>query len=69
MGLIVDIVPNHMAVGQHNPWWQDVLRWGRRSRHAHWFDIDWHSPDAALAGKVCCPSWAKPTPRHWKMAN
>ncbi len=55
MGLIVDIVPNHMAVGQHNPWWQDVLRWGRWSAHAHWFDIDWHSPDTALAGKVLLP--------------
>ncbi len=60
MGLIVDIVPNHMAVGQHNPWWQDVLRWGRWSRHAHWFDIDWHSPDAALAGKILLPFLGQP---------
>ncbi|WP_245200132.1 malto-oligosyltrehalose synthase [Herbaspirillum sp. LeCh32-8] len=55
MGLIVDIVPNHMAVGTHNPWWQDVLRWGRSSRYAAWFDIDWDSPDPALAGKVLLP--------------
>ncbi|WDZ94242.1 malto-oligosyltrehalose synthase [Herbaspirillum sp. WKF16] len=55
MGLIVDIVPNHMAVGKHNPWWQDVLRWGRRSRYADWFDIDWESPDPALAGKLLLP--------------
>ena len=29
MGLILDIVPNHMAVGNENPWWMDVLRQGR----------------------------------------
>ena len=34
MGIVVDIVPNHMAVGHYNAWWQDVLRWGRHSRHA-----------------------------------
>lgn len=29
MGLIVDIVPNHMAVGgDANPWWLDLLKWG-----------------------------------------
>ncbi|QJQ01366.1 malto-oligosyltrehalose synthase [Herbaspirillum rubrisubalbicans] len=60
MGLIVDIVPNHMAVGQHNAWWQDVLRWGRHSRHADWFDIQWDSPDPALAGKVLLPFLGQP---------
>lgn len=43
MGLIVDVVPNHMAVGCHNPWWQDVLMWGPKSRHAEYFDIRWGS--------------------------
>jgi (1->4)-alpha-D-glucan 1-alpha-D-glucosylmutase len=60
MGLIVDIVPNHMAVGADNAWWQDVLRWGRRSRYAEWFDIDWESPDPALAGKLCLPFLGRP---------
>ena len=42
MGLILDIVPNHMGVhGQDNPWWQDVLRHGPASRYADHFDIDW----------------------------
>ena len=43
MGLIVDIVPNHVAVDQpqHNPWWWDVLMHGRNSRYAPFFDIDW----------------------------
>lgn len=55
MGLIVDIVPNHMAVGGDNAWWQDVLRWGRASRYAAYFDIDWDVPDAALTGRVLTP--------------
>jgi len=43
LGLIVDIVPNHAGVElpQHNPWWNDVLRHGRQSRYAMYFDIDW----------------------------
>src|SRR5262245_7859586 len=41
MGLLLDIVPNHMGVGEQNPYWDDVLRHGERSRYARWFDIDW----------------------------
>ncbi len=42
MGLILDIVPNHMGVLQGgNPWWQDVLEKGRASAYARFFDIDW----------------------------
>ena len=41
MGLIVDIVPNHMGIGPENPYWDDVLTHGERSRYAEWFDIDW----------------------------
>ena len=45
MGLIIDIVPNHMGVaGGHNAWWNDVLRRGRSSEFAHFFDIDWRRP-------------------------
>ncbi|KND59840.1 Malto-oligosyltrehalose synthase [Candidatus Burkholderia verschuerenii] len=56
MGLIVDIVPNHMGVGgAENAWWQDILEWGRHAAHAHFFDVDWHSPDPALRGKVLAP--------------
>jgi (1->4)-alpha-D-glucan 1-alpha-D-glucosylmutase len=59
MGLIVDIVPNHMGVGPDNGWWMDVLENGQASRWATTFDIDWRRPvmlpvlgdgfDAALA--------------------
>jgi (1->4)-alpha-D-glucan 1-alpha-D-glucosylmutase len=43
LGLVVDIVPNHMsvAVPAANPWWWDVLEHGRESCYAKYFDIDW----------------------------
>ncbi|MDZ7280059.1 malto-oligosyltrehalose synthase [Pantoea eucrina] len=40
MGLILDIVPNHMAASLENAWWQDVIAHGPESRYAHYFDID-----------------------------
>lgn len=56
MGLIIDVVPNHMGVGgSSNAWWLDILEWGRHSAYARHFDIDWHSPDPALRGKVLMP--------------
>lgn len=56
MGLLLDIVSNHMAVGgEHNRWWQDLLAWGRRSRYAEFFDIQWHSPDPLLQGQLLLP--------------
>lgn len=45
MGIVIDIVPNHMGVaGGANPWWADVLKHGRESRYARFFDIDWSEP-------------------------
>ncbi|HEY0639539.1 MAG TPA: malto-oligosyltrehalose synthase [Pseudonocardiaceae bacterium] len=43
LGLVVDIVPNHMGVQvpRANPWWWDVLRHGASSPYARYFDIDW----------------------------
>jgi (1->4)-alpha-D-glucan 1-alpha-D-glucosylmutase len=56
MGLILDIVPNHMGVGgADNAWWLDVLEWGRASLYAEYFDIDWDPPDTALHGKILAP--------------
>ncbi|MGA8539739.1 MAG: malto-oligosyltrehalose synthase [Terriglobales bacterium] len=55
MGLILDIVPNHMAVmGSDNAWWLDVLENGEASIYASFFDIDWH-PLEELEGKVLVP--------------
>jgi (1->4)-alpha-D-glucan 1-alpha-D-glucosylmutase len=60
LGLIVDIVPNHMAATLENAWWADVLRHGRNSRYARYFDIDWETEDPQLRGKVFLPWLAKP---------
>jgi (1->4)-alpha-D-glucan 1-alpha-D-glucosylmutase len=60
LGLIVDIVPNHMAVGAGNAWWFDVLKQGKASRYAAYFDIDWDSEDACSRGKVLLPVLGKP---------
>ncbi len=56
MGLILDIVSNHMAVGgSDNPWWLDLLEWGRLSPYCEFFDIQWHSPDPLLKGQLLMP--------------
>lgn len=60
MGLIIDIVPNHMAVSDANPWWFDVLLHGRASQYAAYFDIDWEAKDDTLRGKVLLPVLGKP---------
>jgi (1->4)-alpha-D-glucan 1-alpha-D-glucosylmutase len=43
LGVIIDIVPNHLGIAHpiQNPAWWDVLRLGKDSRYASWFDIDW----------------------------
>ena len=56
MGLVVDIVPNHMGVGgADNNWWMDVLEFGRGSVYAEFFDIDWDPPDGNLRNKLLAP--------------
>ena len=55
MGLLLDIVPNHMATGHENPYWDDVLALGRRSRYAAWFDITWEAPQRDLRDRVMLP--------------
>ncbi len=60
LGLIVDIVPNHMAIGSGNAWWMDVLACGQHSRFAKYFDIDWSPPNADLPGKVLLPVLGRP---------
>ncbi|MGH3960555.1 malto-oligosyltrehalose synthase [Mycobacterium sp.] len=50
MGLIVDIVPNHVGIDkpEQNSWWWDVLRHGRSSAFAGFFDIDWELGDGRI---------------------
>lgn len=55
LGQVLDIVPNHMAIGPQNRYWWDVLENGPSSRYATWFDIDWHSAEVKLQNKVLIP--------------
>ena len=56
MGIVQDIVPNHMAIGDAaNQWWNDVLENGPSSPYADFFDIDWNPPKNDLANKVLLP--------------
>ncbi len=56
LGLLLDIVPNHMAVGgPGNRWWWDVLANGPASRWAGHFDVDWDPPEAKLRNQMLVP--------------
>src|SRR5699024_2751188 len=61
LGVVVDIVPNHMALTAPQwasaPVWE-VLRGGRQSAAAHWFDIDWDQ----LGGRLGLPILGAPLP-------
>ena len=50
MGVLVDIVPNHVGVAtpEADPWWWDVLKHGREAEHAAAFDIDWDATGQKL---------------------
>jgi (1->4)-alpha-D-glucan 1-alpha-D-glucosylmutase len=48
MGLLLDIVPNHMAASHENAWWVSVLENGPQSRYLHYFDIDWRDDKVLL---------------------
>ncbi|WP_238017193.1 malto-oligosyltrehalose synthase [Dactylosporangium sp. AC04546] len=56
LGLVADIVPNHVGLFQPaaNPMWWDVLRRGPASDYAGWFDIDW------TAGPIVIPVLGTP---------
>ncbi|MDQ0810510.1 (1-_4)-alpha-D-glucan 1-alpha-D-glucosylmutase [Streptomyces sp. B3I7] len=57
LGLIVDIVPNHMAMSpRHNHALWEVLREGPKSPYARWFDIDWE----AQGGRLLLPVLGHP---------
>jgi (1->4)-alpha-D-glucan 1-alpha-D-glucosylmutase len=56
LGLLLDVVPNHMGIaGNRNPWWFDVLENGPSSHYAPFFDIDWKPVKRELADKVLLP--------------
>ena len=56
IGIVQDIVPNHMSIGDAtNQWWNDVLENGPSSPYADFFDVDWNPPKHDLANKVLLP--------------
>jgi (1->4)-alpha-D-glucan 1-alpha-D-glucosylmutase len=55
LGLLLDMVPNHMGSALTNQWWVDVLKHGPGSKYAQFFDIDWDPPTRGLRNKVLLP--------------
>src|SRR5271155_2537828 len=60
MGLLLDIVPNHMAASSENRWWMDVLENGMDSAFASYFDIDWRPGAKNMDGRILLPVLGKP---------
>ncbi len=55
MGILLDIVPNHMAIHPQNRWWWDVLENGRSSAYALYFDVSWDPPEPKLKDLILVP--------------
>lgn len=56
LGVMIDIVPNHMAIsGPENRWWQDVLENGPSSAYAAFFDVEWEGPEAYMKNRIMLP--------------
>ncbi|MEJ2689588.1 MAG: malto-oligosyltrehalose synthase [Deltaproteobacteria bacterium] len=56
LSLLVDVVPNHMAImGSDNSWWLDVLENGPASIYAPFFDIDWQPLKRSLRNRLLVP--------------
>lgn len=55
MGLVLDVVPNHMSLDEANRWWWDLLENGPSSPYAASFDVDWAPPKEELSDKVLLP--------------
>jgi (1->4)-alpha-D-glucan 1-alpha-D-glucosylmutase len=60
MGIVLDIVPNHMAASAESPAWDDVLANGPASEYARWFDIDWRATERELRSRVLLPILGSP---------
>ncbi len=60
MGLLLDIVPNHMAASAENPWWMDLLENGPQSAYAAFFDVDWNSYAPGMQGRILLPILGRP---------
>lgn len=56
LGMLLDVVPNHMRADLSNDWWRDILENGAGSRYAQYFDIDWNSEIPHLRHRVLIPT-------------
>ena len=68
MGILLDIVPNHMAVGgADNPYWLDLMEKGRDSVFATMFDIDWDAGQPSRREEtLVVPMWASRSPNAYQ---
>lgn len=55
LGLIVDLVPNHLGTDPRNPLWQTLLAEGRHGPAGEVFDVDWDHPLPGAAGRIILP--------------
>jgi (1->4)-alpha-D-glucan 1-alpha-D-glucosylmutase len=62
MGIVLDIVPNHMAASPENWRWEDVLTHGPASPYARWFDIEWRTGGPEAHSRVLLPILGAPRP-------
>jgi (1->4)-alpha-D-glucan 1-alpha-D-glucosylmutase len=60
MGLLLDIVPNHMAASSENAWWMDLLENGATSAYASFFDVEWGPAADGIADKIFLPILGSP---------
>ncbi|HXA16626.1 MAG TPA: malto-oligosyltrehalose synthase [Thermoanaerobaculia bacterium] len=62
IGLLLDIVPNHMAATHENAWWMSVLENGEHSRFRYYFDTAWMSVTTSdrTSFRVLLPILGKP---------
>jgi (1->4)-alpha-D-glucan 1-alpha-D-glucosylmutase len=60
IGILLDVVPNHMCIGADNAWWLDVLENGPASAYASYFDIDWEPIDPDLRGQGAAAGARRP---------
>ena len=64
LGIVLDVVPNHMSILFGNTWWWDVLKHGRDSSFARAFDIGWDGPEAKLHDQILLPVLTDPYGRE-----
>lgn len=56
LSILLDIVPNHMCVdGNGNSWWNDLLRRGKNSPYAEYFDLYWEEIERKCPPKLGLP--------------